>query len=50
MAFDTPDSCEWDDRQSENVMIAISMRGQTIYHKMNSTLKHISALTDISAA
>jgi hypothetical protein len=50
MAFDTPDIRDWDGSQSENVIIAISMRGQTIYHQMNSTVKNISAMTDISAA
>jgi hypothetical protein len=36
---------EWDDRQSENVMIAILMREKTIDHKINKNSKHVSAMT-----
>jgi hypothetical protein len=42
--------CEWDDRQSENVMIAIGMKKQKIDHKVTRKLKHVSAITYILAA
>jgi hypothetical protein len=33
--------CEWDDRQSENLIIAMEMMEQMINHKINRKLKHV---------
>jgi hypothetical protein len=43
---------EWEDRKvkKKNVIVRRSSRGQTIHHKINRRLKHISVIACVSAA
>jgi hypothetical protein len=41
---------EWEDRKPKKVLVPISMRGQTVHHKVNRNLKHVLVLACVSAA
>jgi hypothetical protein len=41
---------EWEDRKPKKVIVPLSARGQTIHHKTNRALKHVSLIACVSAA
>jgi hypothetical protein len=41
---------DWEDRQSRRVIVPVSAREQTIHHKINRRLKHLSIIACVSAA
>ena len=41
---------DWEDRKPKKVIVPQSMRGQTIHHKLNRGLKHVSVIACVSAA
>jgi hypothetical protein len=41
---------EWEDRKTKRVIIPVSARDQTIHHKINRALKHVSVIACVSAA
>jgi hypothetical protein len=41
---------EWEDMIARRVIVPLAMRGQRIFHSVHRNLKHISAVTCISAA
>jgi hypothetical protein len=41
---------DWEDRKSKKVIVPQSMSGQTIHHKVNCALKHVSVIACVSAA
>jgi hypothetical protein len=41
---------EWEDRKTKTVLVPKSMNEQTMHHKVNRNLKHVSVITCISAA
>jgi hypothetical protein len=43
---------DWEDRKTKTktVIVPATMRGQTIYHEISRTVKHISVISCVSAA
>jgi hypothetical protein len=41
---------EWEDRKPKKVIVPKSMGEQTVHHKVNRNLKHVSVLACVSAA
>jgi hypothetical protein len=41
---------EWEDRKAKKGIIAKSMGEQTVHHKVNRDLKHVSVIACVSAA
>jgi hypothetical protein len=41
---------DWEDRKTKTVIVRPTMVGQTIYHEISWTVKHISMIAGTSAA
>jgi hypothetical protein len=41
---------DWEDRKTKTVIVPPATRGQTIYHEISRTVKHISVIACVSAA